>query len=86
MLKPHIKDLLKETLAPLESLFNKKLEKYKSISLYFWVKENVNLWYQNLYPIPLKYLPLVKEKVNRLVKLGILESTKHITYAALYFI
>jgi len=34
----------------------------------------------------MKYLPLIKEEVNRLVNIRILEPTKHATHAALYFI
>lgn len=53
--------------------------------LHFLIKSNAHLHYQNPYSILSKYLPLVKEEVNRLVDLGVLEPTKHATYTTLYF-
>ena len=42
--------------------------------------------YQYPFSIPIKYLPLVKEEVERLEKLSVIECTSHATHAAPCFI
>ena len=73
-------------LTPIEDLFDKKLGCFDGQPLHFRVKNDHNLRYQTPFNIPMKYLPLVKEEVERLEKLGVIEKTTYATYEAPCFI
>ena len=85
-LTSNIQNKLLETLTPFRSLFNEKLGLYTGKPLHFRTKNEHNLRYHNPYNIPIKYLPLVKQEVDRLVSLGVIEPTRHATHAAPCFI
>ena len=76
------KSKLNNVLLPFESPFNKRLGAHTCNLLYFCLKEGAMLQCQNPHPISTKHMPLVKEDVNRLVSLGILELTRHATSLA----
>ena len=67
------KSLLKKTLNYFSTLFDRSLGTYKCNMVLLKLKSNVLLKYHKPYPILLKYCKNVKEKVNRLEKLDIIE-------------
>ena len=67
------KSLLKETLKYFDILFDGTLWTYKYNTFSLKLKPNTALKYHKPYPIPLKYYEKVKEEIDRLEKLNIIE-------------
>ena len=85
-LVPADQNQLKDALTPFEDSFDKKHDLCASKPLHFQTKANAHLKHHTACPIPAKYLLLVKEEVNRLVKLNVLEPTRNATHAAPCFV
>ena len=81
-----VKEKRLDTLSPFEKLFDEKLGLCAGKPLHFRVKNDHSLRCQTPYDVPTKYLPLVKQEVDRLVSLGVASPSKHATHAAPCFL